>query len=193
MLLAHALLLAGVVSVADPIPVAQPQCGGKVLETALDQLIQLRPLGVVYTSDAAADGSIVSIPPGYQHGPRPQMLPFLKCGRYAAAVLIAHLDDTRLSWAGFNQAKNRVPVGYICLDILIAMTPFGSDIRNPETENDDGLGAGIRPAFYFRPDDYEREAGRYIPRATVRSAQKAWQKVFADSSVTFEYPKWYAN
>jgi hypothetical protein len=166
-------------------------CANAELETALDRVLQLKSLGNVYFEDAAADGSVVMIPPTYRAA-RPEIIPLLACEARAAEVLVEHLDDTRLTSARFKGGAHwshpiRVPLGVLCLDVLISLSPFGSPVRDPKTENDDGLGAGVRAEYYFRPDDFDIKVGRYAPKAHVLAVKEAWQKALREGILRFEY------
>jgi hypothetical protein len=77
-------------------------------------------------------------------------------------VLVAHLDDQRLTSAKFDggrfaHAPIQVPLGYICLDILLHATS-GNAVHVADCA-DDGLGACVRSGYYFRPDILRRRAG----------------------------------
>jgi hypothetical protein len=170
-------------------------CARADLKSALDRVLQLKSLGIIYFEDAASDGSVVMMPPTYRAA-RPEILPLLVCEARAAEVLVDHLDDTRLTSAIFKGGAHRshpirVPLGVFCLDILISLTPFGSPVRDPETENDDGLGAGVRAEYYFRPDDFDIKAGRYTPKPHVLEVKKAWQAALHTGVARFEYSDWH--
>jgi hypothetical protein len=170
-------------------------CERADLESALDRVLRLKNLGNIYSEDAAADGSVVMVPPAYRVA-RPEIIPLLACEARAATVLVEHLDDIRLTSATFKGGTHwshpaRVPLGVLCLDILIFLSPFGSPIRDPETEDNDGLGAGVRAEYYFRPDDFVIKAGRYAPKPQVFAVKKAWQKALRDGLARFEYSDWH--
>ena len=190
----RALFAACVLAVALP-AVSQPTgCTTAELGAALDRVLQLKNLGTIYVEDAASDGSVVMLPPSFRVA-RPEIVPLLACEARAAAVLVEHLDDARLTSATFKGGAYwshpaRVPLGVLCLDILIALSPFGSPVRDPKTEDSDRLGAGIRAEYYFRPDDFNVEAGRYIPKPHVLAVKKAWQTALREGLVRFEYSDW---
>jgi hypothetical protein len=170
-------------------------CSRLELEKALEKLRHLSGLGEIYVEDAAADGSVVMIPPDYRYA-RPEVVLFLKCENQAAEVLIDHLDDTRLTSARFKGGTHwgrpiPVPLGFVCLDILISLSQFGSAIRDPETENNDGLGSGVRGDYYFRPDDYEIRRDRYFPLPHVFEVKASWRKALRDGRLRFEYSNWH--
>jgi hypothetical protein len=170
-------------------------CGDSQLAEALDRMLRIPGLGEIYVEDGAADGSIVMRPPKYRAARR-EIVPLLRCETRAAAVLIDHLDDVRLTTARFKggvywSKPVSVPLGFVCLDILISLSPFGSPIRDPGTENNDGLGSGVRAEYYFRPDDYQIRGTEYRPKPKVLEVKKNWEKALREGLVQFKYSKWH--
>jgi hypothetical protein len=189
------LFLVCALVVAPPALALPTGCTTAELGAALDRVLQLKNLGPIYFEDAASDGSVVMMPPAYLVA-RPEIVPLLACEARAAAVLIEHLDDARLTSATFKGGAHwahpvHVPLGVLCLDILISLSPFGSPVRDPKTENNDGLGAGVRAEYYFRPDEYDIESGRYHPKPHVFAVKKAWQKALREGLARFEYFDWH--
>src|SRR5205085_1769406 len=102
-------------------------------------------------------------------------------------LLIAHLDDTRLTSAAFGRDDpQRVPVGHICLDILTNI------IRAPRILvidcADDGLGACIREGYYFRPDAYSHRGNRIVARSDVYRVKRNWQRAYRRGHIKYQHP-----
>ena len=189
------LLIVCALVVARPALCQPAGCTVPELESTLTALVELEDLGGIYFEDAAADGSVVMLPPDYLVA-RPEIVPFLRCEARAAEVLIAHIDDTRVTSARFKGGAHwpqpmRVPLGVLCLDILISLSPFDSPVRDPETEDNDGLGAGVLAEFYFRPDAFDIRNAAYTPDTHVLAVKEAWEKALHDGRLRFEYSDWH--
>jgi hypothetical protein len=81
----------------------------------IDALITAPSL-VAYTDDGAADATVTNVganAAGVVDHPIPQIRDLLKLGASAIPLLIAHLDDTRLTSATFGTDKVHVPVGHV--------------------------------------------------------------------------------
>ena len=175
---------------------SERHCGRDQIEKALDALVALKGLGEIYIEDGAADGTI-AVPEGETSRDRMAAVdPILMCSGKAAPVLIAHVDDTRLTSALFKGGAHRrqpirVPVGFVCLDLLLnGLSPFDSAVRDPATENDDGLGMGFLPQFYFRPDSYKIGPGGYRPLPVVYNVKKQWEEALAQGKLQFRHEYW---
>jgi hypothetical protein len=119
-------------------------------------------------------------------------------GQEAVPLLIASLDDCRASQVSFNGGyeggMSHVPVGYLCLDILVGMVEHTRPMFYTASSPDDGLGAswGLNDGYYFRPDDYvpvDDSGARYIGRAIVRIAQDNWQRAHDAGRVRCSRPQ----
>jgi hypothetical protein len=80
-----------------------------------------------------------------------------------------------------------VPLGYICLDILIGTTESKA-VHEPGCA-DDGLGTCIGEGLYFRPDDYSKcWPDRCLARPWVKVVQSNWRKLFINKKMRFDDP-----
>ena len=145
----------------------------------IDALVSYQNFGRVYVEDGAADGSVTS-----SERPPQAVKNILDLGPKAIPLLIAHLDDTRLTSAtfegGFTWGKPiRVPVGHVCLDILLHIIGENRHVFDWEC-GDDGLGACVKKGYYFRPDEYYPvgTSNEYIERLGVRVAKANWLKAY---------------
>jgi len=147
----------------------------------------------IYVEDGACDGTVVAVPPDYR--PTPETLAILECAQCAAPVLISHLDDARPTTARFKGGEFwsepiRAPLGYVCLDLLRAITAEGSSAFDPSSVDDDSLGAGIRPSFYFRPDVFQQRGSTDETPPQVRSAKQAWESALSAGTLEFQFHPW---
>ena len=144
----------------------------------IDALVFYPNFGPIYREDGAADGSVTA--PAPRHQPVKNILDLRP---KAIPLLIAHLDDTRLTSAtfegGFTRGQPlRVPVGHVCLDILLNIIGENRHIFFWEC-GDDGLGACVREGYYFRPDEYyPANNNEYIARLGVRVVKANWLKAY---------------
>ena len=114
----------------------------------------------------------------------------------AIPLLIEHLDDTRPTSAttfqgGYLTDKPiRVPVGYVCLDILINIIGVKNRLIYSEEEHG-GFGSEIKDGYYFRPDDYRIIGEIFEERPIVRIVKANWQKAYRDGKIKYDYiVKW---
>ena len=91
----------------------------------------------------------------YDRPPDP-VVALVRLGTKGFPLLIDCLEDGRLTIIEFDgntiTEAMKVPVGYVCLDILMGTTR-GRPTSDPDCA-DDGLGACMNDGYYFRPDDY---------------------------------------
>ncbi len=111
-------------------------------------------------------------------------------------MLIDHLDDIRLTTAtfwgeGHRNIPLRVPLGVVCLDMLLSISTTRSVTYDSATENDDMLGSGVVPKFYFRPDAYTVRNAAYTAKPVVLRVKANWQRALAAGQLTFEFSKWH--
>ena len=150
----------------------------------IDALIS-EPALVTYGDDGAGDATVMNIGTndmGIVERPLPAVRDLVKLGPTAIPLLIAHLDDTRLTSAKFfyyRRGKERtlpVPVGHVCLDILTSI------IKAPRIFTaecgDDRLGACFEVGYYFRPDAYVSNGDRVVALAIVYRAKSNWQRAY---------------
>lgn len=161
----------------------------------VDALIAVQDYGTHYYEDGAADASVVypanTEPPYGYREPVPAVVDLIRLGVYGLPLLIDCLSDARLTKMRFDgntitQAMN-VPVGYVCLDILM------SEVRQrPVWESrcdGDGLGVCINYGFYFRPDDYwECRSQQCEPRPWVLVVQRTWKKAYLAHRLSVHNP-----
>jgi hypothetical protein len=153
-----------------------------VSDAALKVLVDA-DFGTVYADDGAGDGTVtykgelIGSGPNVKPDPRVKAVVDLKSA--AIPLLITHLDDPRPTRIRF-QGKP-VPLGHVALDILTHVigetnTVFVQDCA------DDGLGACIQPAYYFRPDASLQQ---------MKAVKQSWQKLNDVNGLVFQYPSWW--
>ncbi len=149
------------------------------------------PLTTIYHDDGAADATVMVIPTpdSSQETAPPKIRAILDLGPRCIPLLIAHLDDhrltkTRFEGGAFRNAPIQVPLGHVCLDILLHVTK-GRGVLIEDCP-DDGLGAGIRPGYYFRPDVLHGHGGI----AAMRRVKARWRQAYKAKHIKFEYPAW---
>lgn len=84
----------------------------------------------------------------------------------------------------------KVPVGYVCLDILLGVTR-GDSVFQRNCASQEGADACIRPEYYFRPDGYTNcweAAGKCAPRPRVGLVQRNWTREFLHGRLRFRNP-----
>ena len=174
---------------------AATQSSAPPAKSVADVLLAAGDLGNVYVEDGAADGTVMQIGRyGQVEKPHPAVASIVALGAKSIPLLIDCLDDVRLTSAtfkgGFTREKLlRVPVGYVCLDILTNVIESNSVfIKNCA---DDGLGACINGKYYFRPDDYYPTGEDYTPRLAVSVAKANWSKAYKDKRIRFQFPSWW--
>ena len=163
----------------------------------IDALIS-EPALVTYSDDGAGDATVMNIGTnemGIVERPLPAVRHLVKLGPRAIPLLIAHLDDTRLTsakffyYAGRKEHTIAVPVGHVCLDILVSIT------RAPRIFTwgcgDDGLGACFESGYYFRPDAYVSNGDRVVALPVVYRAKSNWQRAYRRGYIKYHYPEWW--
>ena len=154
----------------------------------IDPLVTMDDAGVMYNDDGAADASVLF--PGSGR-PRDPVIALVRLRAKSLPLLIDCLSDTRVSKAGFGgDATTRpmkVPVGYVCLDLLMG-TAKNRAIFRPDCA-DDGLGACVSTGYYFRPDDYFHcIEGDCDARPWVAVVQRNWRQLFLSGRLRFHNP-----
>jgi hypothetical protein len=167
---------------------AQQQKGRDNLEKLVEALAQAPTLNCNYSEDGAADATVME-------QPVQAVKDIVKLRGKAIPFLIQHLNDLRLTNATFNGGFSRdkpirVPVGYICLDILLSIVSGKSPVKIRNCF-DDGLGACVEPGYYFRPDEYYPAGENYLARDGVYRAKKNWQQAYSTGKLNFSYPVWW--
>jgi hypothetical protein len=146
----------------------------------IDPLLTVADFGIHYYDDGAADASVLfpmTNDNPYER-PRQPVLDLVRLGERGLPLLIDCLGDTRVTNVVFDGSRitrpMKVPVGYVCLDILMGVTR-GKPASNPDC-SDDGLGACMNDGFYFRPDDYSRcWQDTCVARPWIGVVQRKWR------------------
>lgn len=161
----------------------------------IDPLLNVDDFGIEYVDDGAADATVLfpqeaANPPGR---PRDAVISLIRLGSKSIPLLIDCLNDSRVTsvrFQGNNMVRPmNVPVGYVCLDILIGVTP-GWPISHPDC-SDDGLGACTNYRFYFRPDDYSncwQRSKQCALRPWIGVVQSNWRNQFLRRRLRFRNP-----
>ena len=157
----------------------------------IDPLITVKDFGMHYYEDGAADASVL-FPEGVNY-PRPAepVIALVRLRGKVLSLLIDCLNDGRITSIRFDGNRRtssmNVPVGYVCLDILMNTTR-GKPVSDPECA-DDGLGACMNFGFYFRPDDYyECSDSACLSRPWISVVQRNWKKQFLANRLRFRNP-----
>jgi hypothetical protein len=117
----------------------------------IDPLLTVTDFGISYSEDGAADASVLfpSESDPYER-PRDSVLALVHAGRAAFPALIDCLIDPRVTSVRFNGNRNtrqmNVPVGYVCLDLLMAFTVPTQPVWEKDCE-EDGLGGCVKDVF----------------------------------------------
>jgi hypothetical protein len=151
-------------------------------DTVIDGLAAAATLKCAYSDDGAADATVLQ-------DPVPEVRAVLALQERAIPILIRHLDDQRptaatFSTGSFHRTTTRVPVGYVCLDILTNIVATKNGIIRTDCA-DDGLGACVAAGYYFRPDATLAGA-----KANMRAVKARWQRAYDRRWLSFRYPSW---
>ena len=167
----------------------------KDYDTYINPLAAGTDLGIEYSEDGAADATVL-YPLSNGHDstsvyrrPSDAVISLVRLGQRSIPLLIDCLGDGRVTGVLFQSAMTkpmRVPVGYVCLDVLTLIVP-GNRISQQCAY--DGLGACINYGFYFRPDDYHHcTADRCYLRPWVSVVQSNWRREFLQGRLRFHNP-----
>lgn len=177
----------------EAISVAKPS--GTSNEALIDALVAAPTLYVNYVEDGSADQSVLAIYPdlnGKATNPiAREVKDIVALGSRAIPLLIAHLDDNRstvatTSGGGYLTDKPvKVPVGFICLDILLHIAGDKAPIYDEEDHH--GFQGPVKDNFYFRPDDYTRTDDRFEERPIVRIVKKNWEGAYRKGLIKYNY------
>ena len=160
----------------------------------IDRLVTVADFGIhYYYYYGAADASVLfpSTDTEPYDRPRDPVVALVHLRTKSFRVVIDCLSDPRVTTAQFdgNSITNpmKVPVGYVCLDILMAVTR-GRPASDPDCSAD-GLGSCMNEGFYFRPDDYSRcWKDKCNLRPWVLVVQRNWRRVFLGRRLRFRNP-----
>jgi hypothetical protein len=167
-------------------------------KSLIDSLIAAPKL-VHYGEDGARDASVLGLynidKNGMTNAPVKEVADIVALREAAVPLLIEHLDDTRPTSATFHGGylpdsapRVKVPVGYICLDILLKIVDSKVYAGKLEIESEAELGGGVKDGFYFRPDDYWLlGADGFMVRPIVRIVKTNWQKAYREKRVKYDY------
>ena len=160
----------------------------------IDPLLGVKDFKTHYYEDGAADATVL-FPEGDADHPYPlpvdPVIALVRLREKSFPLLIDCLSDGRMTSVRFGgamtQLKN-VPVGHVCLDILMGTTKDKSAFF-PDCA-DDGLGACMKPDFYFRPDDYTRCWGgdTCLLRPWINIVQRNWRAQYLAHRLRFRNP-----
>lgn len=147
-------------------------------------LAKMKP-SVKYSTDGAADVSVMALGQN-QYGvtthPPAELARIVALRQSAIPILISHLDDTTPTLHRFSAAPSlRVPLGFVCLDILVAITEGPMHVQDCA---DDGFGACVTEGYFFRPDS---------SRQDIAKVKKKWERLLAKGHVRFVFPSWWAG
>lgn len=159
----------------------------------IDPLVKVKDFGMSYYEDGAADASVL-FPRNSDNPydkPRDPVIALVRLGAKSFPLLIDCLDDRRVTTVRFEgnniTRPMNVPVGYVCLDILMAIT-WGKPVADPDCSAD-GLGACMNHGFYFRPDDYSNCWPREcLLRPWVKVVQRNWRREYLRGHLRFHNP-----
>lgn len=161
----------------------------------IDALVAAPKL-VSYGEDGAHDASVLAL---YLEGinevipPEKEVRDIVALKDKAIPLLIECLDDLRPTSATFSggyvvgEPYPRVPVGHVCLDILINIAKASDHIDKDCPRGEAELGACIKDGFYFRPDDYGRFGEEFRERPIVRIVKANWLKAYRNGRVKYDY------
>ena len=159
----------------------------------IDPLVAVADFGIHYYDDGAGDATVLF--PGTNANPyeRPRnpVIALVRLREKGFPLLIDCLSDPRVTTVQFDgnsiTKPIKVPVGYVCLDVLMAVTD-GRPVSDPDC-SDDGLGACMNEGFYFRPDDYLRCGKDTCDlRPWVVVVQRKWRHAFLGRQLRFRNP-----
>jgi hypothetical protein len=160
-------------------------------EELIDALVSA-PTLVEYVN---SDGGHASVVEEHEDGgrwirPVKEAFAIVDLGPRAIPLLIQHLTDGRLTHAQFrsngNAPRSSVPVGFICLDILIGITEDDAALFVPDC-GDDGMGACVNAGFYFLPHAFTRTSKGLRASQRVRAVQANWRAAFEAGRVKYGY------
>ena len=96
--------------------------------------------------------------------------------------LIALLDSTALTMSVAQMSNTsepqRVPLGYVCLDILLKSVHEDYYWTVFTGSADDGLWTTVREPYYFAPDILKQA----YSKTKMRAVQGAWQRLYSETN-----------
>jgi hypothetical protein len=192
------LALVGVLQLVAVSGFAQTRLASKTdYHKYIDPLVEVKDFGTHYVEDGAADASVLfpydRSSTFHYDRPSDEVVSIVRLGAKGVPLLIDCLSDGRLTTMRFDgnnitKAMSE-PVGYVCLDILMALT-WGRPISDPQCEAD-GLGACMNSGFYFRPDDYYEcyeTSQKCEPRPWDAVVQRNWRRQFVQNRLSYRNP-----
>lgn len=119
----------------------------------------------------------------------------LKLGAKAIPLLIAHLDDTRLTRMRFccsgEAGEHNVTVGDAALDILKRIVVNSAPMFDPKCVKDRAEGNEVGEAscleehYEFSPPSFSGRGRSRRPTREVRIAKQNWQKAYARKKIRY--------
>lgn len=137
-------------------------------------LVQLCALQEVFVHDGACDFHVQETCPGARE--------LMTCE--AVPALIAHLNDTRPTKTMYENDHKTVvvPLGYLCLDLLLRMSADNSPVFLAADYGDDGVWTNVRDNFLFMPDVLSSSGGL----AQMSAVRKEWEKEYRRNRLSFK-------
>ncbi|MBX7171312.1 MAG: hypothetical protein K1X72_10165 [Pyrinomonadaceae bacterium] len=170
----------------------------KAKPNLIENLINAPEL-INYGEDGAMDSSVLKlyiIDDGTTTAPVKEVADIVALREKAIPLLIEHLDDNRPTSATFsggylrNGQRVKVPVGHICLDILLNIVDH-SFYFDKNCEIETRLEGCIKDGFYSRPDDYwilgENDSNNFLERPIVRIVKANWKKAFKQGRLKYNF------
>lgn len=161
----------------------------------IDPLLGVMDFRTHYYEDGAADATVL-FPEGSQApydylAPPASVVALGRLRERGIPLLIDCLSDGRITSMRFDGNRvtrpMSVPVGYVCLDILMNEAS-GKPVSDPSCA-DDGLGACMNYGFYFRPDDYYACTDKdCMLRPWIFVVQRKWRNQYLAHGLRFHNP-----
>jgi len=161
----------------------------------IDPLLGVTDFEAHYYEDGAADATVLfpegTQPPKTHLRPPEPVVELVRLRDRSLPLLIDCLDDGRVTTMRFEGNKitqpMNVPLGYVCLDILMNLVT-GKPVSDSECASD-GLGACMNLGFYFRPDDYYECSDRdCFLRPWVHVVRRKWKQEYLAHRLRFHNP-----
>jgi len=162
----------------------------------VDPLLAETDFGIHYYEGGGGDESVLyPLRNGNPYAkPSEPVLAIVRAGVRAFPALIDCLSDGRMTTVPFDgnniTRKMDVPVGFVCLDILMHVA-HGPGIE--ANDGADGLGGSINTDFYFRPNDYANclpwpKMTRCDLEPWILVVQSNWSRLFRRGELRFHNP-----
>lgn len=138
---------------------------------------------VVYINDGAGDESVLNTlhyADGQNKKCHDTLVRVVDLKEKAIPLLIAHLDDMSPTKAKYQQEEDlSVPLGFVCLDILLQLTDSPAIIHDCQ---EDGMGACVHSSYYFMPGASAKKAAMI---------KRHWQELYRKGEIKYIHPEWW--